>query len=175
MFVFIVSPPTFFEKNTPLYNNFFMVALMKKMKSSMKKISTSVVFLMAAAILAVACSKPEEPKVPENKLVGAWKAPLNMTDGTMNAFGGKPLTINANHTATFSYLAFDNWKIEGDQLILTNLSGEGLSRRIEVLRYTIENYVDTAMLLTGKYILAVGDSVYQQGDLSGLYKRDKGH
>ena len=139
----------------------------------MKKISTSVVFLVAAAILAVACSKPEEPKVPESKLVGVWKAPNNMGDETMDAFGGKNLTINANHTASFSYLEFDNWKIEGDQLTLTNLSGEGLYRRVEVLRYIIEDYHDTAMLLTGNYTLAVGDSVYLRGDLSGLYKRDR--
>ena len=49
---------------------------------------------------------------------------------------------------------------------------EGVDRHVEVLRYTINNFADTSMLLTGYYIYAVGDSIYQESDMSGLFKRD---
>ena len=139
----------------------------------MKKIFTSVIILMTAAMMAVAYSKPEEPIVPESKLVGTWVVPFSIAGEEIGNFAGKKLIINEDHTATFSILSFNNWKIEGDQLTLTNMYGEGLNRHLEVLRYTIVSYVDTAMLLTGNYISTVGDSVYVQGDLSGLFTRDK--
>lgn len=139
----------------------------------MKKISTSVILLVAAVILAVSCKKEVEPKVPESKLVGVWKAPFTMSDNAIGDFSGKYLIINENHTATFNILSFNSWKIEDDELILTNYHGEGPARHVEVLRYTINNFADTTMLLTGKYIYAVGDSVCLEGDLSGLFKRDR--
>ena len=141
----------------------------------MRKISTCVMMFVAVAMLAVACEKAEEPIVPEAKLVGAWTAPLSSTDEIMHDLGGKNLVINPNHTASFSYLSFKNWKIEGEVLTMTNYTGEGVNRHVEVLRYIINNYTDTSMLLTGRYIYAVGDSVYREGDFSGLYKRDKSY
>ena len=129
----------------------------------------------AVAMLAVACEKVVEPVVPESKLVGAWKAPLSSSDEMMQDLGGKNLVINADHTASFAFLSFNNWKIEGDVLTLTNYHGEGVARHVEVLRYTINNYTDTSMLLDGRYVYAVGDSVYREGDFSGLYMRDKSY
>lgn len=145
----------------------------KKTRLTMKKISASVIILIAAMVLAVSCEKAVEPLVPEIKLIAVWKAPLTIGDEAMNDFAGKNLILNQNHTASFSRLYFNNWKIEGDQLTLTNYYGEGPNRHLEVLRYTINSFTDTTLLLTGRYIAAIGDSVYMEGDLSGLYKRDK--
>lgn len=146
---------------------------MEKMRLTMKKIRASVIILVAAMMLAVSCQKAEEPLVPESKLIAVWKAPLTIGDASMNDFAGKNLILNHNHTASFSSLYFNNWKIEGDQLTLTNYFGEGPNRHLEVLHYTINSFTDTTLLLTGKYIAAIGDSVYMEGDLSGLYKKDK--
>ena len=128
---------------------------------------------MTAAIMAVGCSKPEEPAVPEVKLVGVWKAPFVTCEGMMEDFAGKKLTINADHTGSFHYLSFANWKIEGDQLTFSNYFEQDARRHLELLRYTISNYADTAMLLTGKYMYIVGDSVYQEADMSGLFSRER--
>lgn len=138
----------------------------------MRKIFSSVMLLVAAVTMSVACSKTVDPIAPENKLVGVWKAPITSTSGLMDDLRGKNLIINANHTATFSFLSFNNWKIEGDMLTFTNYHAEGVDRHVEVLRYTINNFTDTSMLLTGYYIYAVGDSIYQESDMSGLFKRD---
>ena len=139
----------------------------------MKKISNCVILFVAIAMLAVACEKTEDPIVPESKLVGVWQAPLVANGGMMDDFRGKNLIINENHTATFSVLSFNNWKIEGNVLTLANYYSEGTNRHIEVLRYTIEKYADTAMLLAGTYTYVVGDSVYLEEDMSGLFKRQK--
>ena len=114
----------------------------------MKKISLSVMMVVAAALMAVACSK-EEPKVAESK----------------------NLIINANHTASFAVLQFKNWKIEGDVLTFTNVADQGVNREMEVLRYTIDNFTDSLMTLTGSYTYLVGDSIVIQGDMSGVYAR----
>ena len=137
----------------------------------MKKIGISAMLIMTAALMTVACSKPEEPKVAESKLVGTWVAPLNVGGGTVEGVGGKELVINADHTAKFAVLSFNNWKIEGDVLTFTNYIEHEVDRELAVLRYTIDNFADTSMVLSGKYTYAVGDSIYLEGDMSGLYKR----
>ena len=137
----------------------------------MKKIRTSVMLVMVAvAMMATACGK-EEPKVPESKLVGIWTAPLAAGGDAVHGVGGKDMVINADHTASFAVLFFNNWKIEGDVLTLTSYSDLAGVRKVGVLQYTIENISDSTMLLKGKYTYAVGDSVYMQGDMSGLYKK----
>lgn len=136
----------------------------------MKKISLSVMMVVAAALMAVACSK-EEPKVAESRLVGTWKAPLSVGAGSVEGVGGKNLIINANHTASFAVLQFKNWKIEGDVLTFTNVADQGVNREMEVLRYTINNFTDSLMTLTGSYTYLVGDSIVIQGDMSGVYAR----
>ena len=128
--------------------------------------------LVVAVVLAVACSKTEDPIVPESKLVGAWKAPTVANGGMMEDFRGKNLIINKNHTASFSVIYFNNWKLEGDVLTLTNYYTQGTNRHAEVLRYTIMNYSDSAMYLSGYYINVVGDSVVQEDDMSGIFTRD---
>ena len=127
---------------------------------------------MFATLTAVGCSK-EEPKVAESKLVGTWTSPLNIGGGVVEGVGGKDLIIKEDHTATFNVLYFDYWKIEGDVLTFTTHIDHGITRELSVLKYTIDNFSDSTMLLTGTYTYAVGDSVYLTGDMSGLYKRKK--
>ena len=101
--------------------------------------------VVAAALMAVACSK-EEPKVAESKLVGTWKAPLSVGAGSVEGVGGKNLIINANHTASFAVLQFKNWKIEGDVLTFTNVADQGVNREMEVLRYNDSTRQATAYI-----------------------------
>lgn len=137
----------------------------------MKKIQTSLMLvLFVAATMAAGCSK-EEPKVPESKLVGTWTAPLNAGGGTVQGVGGKDLEIKSDHTAHFAVLNFDRWKIEGDQLTFTSYVDHGTYREVSLLKYTIDDFSESTMTLTGKYIYTVGDSVYMEGDMSGVYKK----
>lgn len=129
--------------------------------------------IAAAALLAVACTKVEDPKVAESDLVGAWKAPYSVGGSTLQGVGGKNLVINENHTATFATLAFNYWKIEDDELIFTYYADHGVDHEVDVLRYTIANFCDTVMTLVGTYTKTIGDSVYLVADMSGMYLRPK--
>ena len=139
----------------------------------MKKIRTCVVLLfVAVAVMVAACTK-EDPKVPESKLVGTWQVPLAAGGDVIQGVGGKDLVICDDHTASLVNFVFDNWKIEGDVLTFSNLIDHGNVYEMEVLKYEIVEYLDTAMILNGSYTHLIGDSVYLQGDMSGLYRKKK--
>lgn len=127
---------------------------------------------VVAAMFFAGCSK-ESPKVSESSLIGAWKAPLNVSEGLIHGLGGKNLVINPDYTAVFESLSFNHWRIEGDELTLTNYTEaeHGVDHVLDILHYTIVNYCDTMMTLVGTYTHTIGDSIYLTADMSGMYQR----
>lgn len=136
----------------------------------MKKFFASTLLALTVALMATACSK-EESKYDELKLIGAWKAPVSVSNGAIQGLGGKDLVIKGDHTANFAILSFNYWKLEGDELIFTQYIDRGVTHEVNVLRYTIASFCDTVMALVGTYTKTVGDSIYLVADMSGMYQR----
>ncbi len=140
----------------------------------MKKVFSSVILAVAAAMIFVGCSKDEvSTKIPEINLIGNWKAPYDVSRGAIQGLGGKNLIIYPDHTAVFESLKFNYWKFEGNELTFTNYTEaeHGVDHVLDVLHYTIAIYSDTVMALVGTYTHTVGDSVYLTADMSGTYEK----
>ncbi len=126
---------------------------------------------MLAVLLTatVSCSEKEQP-VAESAVVGIWSFPLTAGQDVFDLIG-KKLVINDNHTALLAHVPFSNWKLDGYNLTMSNYTPG--SQRLEMLQYTIDAITDSTLGLSGRYFIAVGDSILVETDMSGLYKRSK--
>ena len=138
----------------------------------MKKHTPVIIMLLTvAAMFAVSCSKEEEPKYSEEKLIGSWKIPLYVE---YPGVSGKTLSIYPDHTAMLHDVPFNAWKIEGDVLTLTNDINHGYNNHeLGVMKVKILNMTDSTMTLVGNYTHALNSTVDSKSDVSGLYNRLK--
>ena len=123
---------------------------------------------MLAVLLTamVSCGEKERP-VAESAVVGIWSFPLTAGQDVFDLIG-KKLIISADHTAMLAHVPFSNWKLDGYNLTMSNYTPG--SQRLEMLQYTIDAITDSTLGLSGRYFIAVGDSILVETDMSGLYK-----